>query len=365
MENRSIYTASRIFTGEDWLHDHAIIVENDCVKELIPLAALNDSDPVTHFDQAVIAPAFIDLQIYGAYGKLLAVFPEPDSLFKLNEYCNKGGTAWFLPTLASNTSDVFRKAIDAVREYWKMNGKGVIGLHLEGPWINKLKRGAHVESLIHSPDLNEVKHLLEYGEGVIKMITVAPEVCSDEVLEYIALKGIIISAGHSNASFEESKNAFSKKVTAVTHLFNAMAPFHHREPGLIGAVMTDHHTYSSIIADGHHVDYAAIHIAYKVMKERLFLITDAVTETDEGNYKHQLAGDKYEANGVLSGSNLTMLKAVQNMVNFAGVELEDALKMASTCPAKVLKDPQLGTLKPGNPARMIVLDENLDLKALL
>ena len=124
-----------------------------------------------------------------------AVYPEADSLFKLNEYCNKGGAAFCLPTAATNTYDVFYKCIDAVKDYWNKGGKGILGLHIEGPWINQVKRGAHVESLIHSPSLQQAEELLNYGKGVIKMITLAPEVCSKEVIDLILSHNIIISAG--------------------------------------------------------------------------------------------------------------------------------------------------------------------------
>src|SRR5690606_5950263 len=206
----------------------------------------------------------------------------------------------------------------------------------EGPWLNAEKRGAHIASLIHAPTIEEVKELIEYGKGVIRMITLAPEVCDNEIAQLLKKEGIVLSAGHSNATYDEAKTLFSTYITTVTHLFNAMSPFTHRAPGLAGAAMDDDRVYASIIADGHHVDYAAIRIAKQVMKERLFAITDAVTETTEGHYQHYLVGDKYEAAGILSGSALTMNKAAQNLVQFAGVSIEEALRMCSLYPARVM-----------------------------
>ena len=361
-----ILSAGRIFTGEKWLTAHSVVIKEGKISEVPANTELSSSFEVEYYDDCIIAPAFIDLQIYGAYGKLLAASPETSSLESLVEYCRTGGAAWCLPTIATNTKEVFFKSIDTVREYWDKGGKGVLGIHLEGPWINKVKRGAHIESLIHTPSVKEVKELLEYGKGIIKMITLAPEVCSKEVLELILSSGIIISAGHSNASYSEAMQGFANGITAVTHLYNAMTPLQHREPGLAGAAMDDKKVMASIIPDGYHVDYAAIRIAKKVMSERLFAITDAVTDANEGYYKHQLAGDKYVAGGVLSGSALTMQKALQNLVQQCGIDLGETIRMCSLYPARVLKiDMYLGKIEKGYNADLVVLDNSLQLKQLI
>lgn len=361
MPEKKIYTADRLFTGEGWLENYAIIAEDGIIKELLPVASLSSSQHIEQFADCIIVPAFIDLQIYGAYGKLLAVYPEADSLFKLKDYCEKGGAAYCMPTVATNTYDVFYRCIDAVKEYWSMGGEGVMGLHIEGPWINPAKRGAHIESLIHEPTLQQAKELLEYGKGVIRMITLAPEVCSKQVVDLILSYDIIISAGHSSATYDEAKAGFAKGITAVTHLYNAMSPLQHRSPGLVGAAMDDDTIMASIIPDGHHVDYAAIRIAKQVMKERLFVITDAVTDTTEGYYKHEQAGDKYEAAGILSGSALTMSKAVKNLIRHSRISPEEALRMCSLYPAKLMGlDRQSGMLLPGYRAIVTVLDREME-----
>ncbi len=359
------YIADRIFTGEDWLEGHAVITEKDVIKEVVPVSSLSSSRQVIQFDNCFIAPAFIDLQIYGAAGKLLAVYPEINSLIKLKEYCEKGGAAFCLPTVATNTKEVFCQCIDAVRKYWEKDGQGILGLHLEGPWINPVKRGAHVESLIHSPGIKEVEELLNYGKGIIKMITLAPEVCSREVIAMILSHNIIISAGHSNASYAEARAGFNEGIRTVTHLYNAMSPLQHREPGLAGAAMDDERVMASIIPDGHHVDFAAVRIAKKAMKERLFVITDAVTDTPEGYYQHKLAGDKYEAANILSGSALTMAKALQNLVRHCTIELGEALRMCSLYPARVMEMHTHGKIDTGYNARMVVMNDQLEVKQLL
>jgi N-acetylglucosamine-6-phosphate deacetylase len=187
-------------------------------------------------------------------------------------------------------------------------------------------------------------------------------VCSEDVLRLLLDSGIVISAGHSNATYQQATTAFDKGIPAVTHLYNAMSSLHHREPGLVGAALQHHKVAASIIPDGHHVDFAAISIAKKLMGERLFAITDAVTETTEGAYRHHLAGDKYECNGTLSGSAISMHRAFTNLVEKAGIAVEEALRMCSLYPARVLGlSHQYGRLAPGNAAQFVVLNKQLKL----
>ena len=356
------YSASRIFTGTSWLENHTIITENETIKEITPNKQLDTRS----FDNQMIVPAFIDAQVYGAAGKLLSVFPEPSSLQTMYETFRKQGTILCQPTLATNTLDVFKKAIDAVKIYWQNGGKGIYGLHLEGPWLNEIKRGAHVKELIHAPEIAEVKDLLEYGKGVVTMITIAPEVCSEEVIHLIKSYGIVISAGHSNATYEQAMASFEKDITTITHLYNAMSPLQHRAPGLVGAAFNHQSIRASIIPDGHHVDFSAITIAKKIMGSRLFAITDAVTETSTGPYQHQLAGDKYESNNILSGSAISMHQAFVNLVEKIGIDQDEALRMCSLYPAEVMGcQEQYGKIAPGFTAQFLVLNNDLSVAEII
>ncbi len=355
------YTAGKIFTGTGWLSDKAVIVVNDRVHDIVPLSG---AGPIVQSfgPDSILAPAFIDVQIYGANKKLLAVHPTEEALSDLASHCMEGGTVLFQPTLATNSIEIFYKCIDSVRAYRAKGGKGVWGLHLEGPWINPVKRGAHVASFIHAPGIDEVRDLLEYGKGIITMITLAPEVCSDEVIRMIRSYNIVVSAGHSNCSFEQANKGFANGITAVTHLYNAMSPLQHREPGLVGACFMHDSVKASIIADGHHVRFEAIAIAKQLMGERLFAITDAVTETNEGPYPHQLEGDKYTSGGTLSGSAISMHRTMQNLVQQAGIPVEEALRMCSLYPAQVLGcDDSNGKIAPGAMAQFVVLTKQLAL----
>jgi N-acetylglucosamine-6-phosphate deacetylase len=363
---QKIYLPQRIFTGEEWLSDKALILQDGIIEDIISASDVASSDDIIHLENCFVAPAYIDLQIYGANKKLLAVHPTVDALQDLYEYCKNGGAALFQPTAATNDLDVFHRCIDAVRAYWQSGGKGCIGLHLEGPWISVEKRGAHPKEFIHSPSFQEVKDLLEYGKGVITMITLAPEVCSDEVVQYIQANNIIVSAGHSNASYQQAMSALDNGIPTITHLYNAMSPLQHREPGLVGAAFTHTLAKASIIPDGYHVDFAAVAIAKEMMKERLFVITDAVTETTEGVYPHQLEGEKYVSNGILSGSALTMHKAVLNLVNKVHIPVEEAIRMCSLYPAQLMKlDHLYGKIAPGYTAQFVVLDQEYRLQDVI
>ncbi|MEO8712474.1 MAG: amidohydrolase family protein, partial [Parafilimonas sp.] len=218
---------------------------------------------------------------------------------------------------------------------------------------------AHNADWIFSPTIQQATELLEYGKDIIKMITVAPEAVSDEVLDLIYSYNIVVSAGHSNATFEAATQSFNTIKTA-THLYNAMSGLQHRAPGFVGAVLDHTSVYCSIVPDGFHVSFPAIRIAKKIMGERLFAITDAVTETHEGYYQHTLEGDKYTANGILSGSALTMGKCVKNFVTHCDITIDEALRMCSLYPARVIKkENELGIIATGRTANMVVLDDAL------
>lgn len=360
------YTAEKVFNGHEMLPHHGILVEGGRIKAVLPQVSIDKDIPVVDFGSGYIVPAFIDLQLYGAHGRLLAVYPDAQSVGEIYQYSAAGGAAYCMPTVATNPYPVIFECIDAIRSYWADGGKGVLGLHVEGPWMNPLKRGAHKLEWIFSPTVEQATDLLEYGKGVIKMITLAPELVSDEVIELIQQHDVVISAGHSNATYAEGMQAFDKGIRTATHLYNAMSGLQHRAPGLVGACFNHPNVASSIIPDGHHVDYAAIKVAKKMMGERLFVITDSVTETSTGFYQHVFEGDKYTSNGILSGSALTMGKAVYNLVHHVGIPLPEALRMCSLYPARVMgMSDELGLVRESYLAKLAVLDNDLNVVGLV
>lgn len=358
MPNDYVLYGRHVFTGNALLNNQSIHIQNGIINNIEPFDDAHSPQQI--FDY--ISPAFIDAQIYGANELLLSAFPNSKSIWALQTHCKQWGTLHFLPTIATNTKEIMYAGIDAVKQYWREGGKGCLGLHLEGPWINKEKRGAHIESIVHSPTITEVEELLAYGKGVIKMITLAPEVCNETIIEIIKQAGIIISAGHSNASFEEATHAFNNGIPTVTHLYNAMSPLSHRAPGMVGATFLHPTVYASIIPDGYHVHFEAVKIACKQMPNRLFAITDAVTTTHTGPYQHTLNGNKYESNGILSGSALTMHEAFKNLVNRVNINITDALAMCSTIPATMLQvQHQMGFIQKNYAANIIAFNNDLEL----
>lgn len=364
MSKKTAYTAGTIYTGTDEVRHHAVLVNNGMIEGLIPGIAVPDEYQIEALgEDAIIAPAFIDIQLYGAHNRLLSVFPDAFTVSEIVRYCKAGGAAWCLPTVATNTYDVIFKCIDAIRDYWQQGGDGVLGLHVEGPWISPERRGAHNPDWIFSPTLQQAKELLDYGKGVIKIITLAPEVCKHEIIELIQSQNVIISAGHSNITYAAATETFNTSgIDTVTHLYNAMSPLMHRAPGLVGAVFDHPLVKAAIIPDGVHVDFAAVRIAKKLLGDRLFAITDAVTPTTEGHYRHGFEGNKYTSDGILSGSSLTMHKAFKNLVIEVGLKPAEALRMCSLYPARVVrKSDEIALLKKGYPAKMVVLNAALDL----
>src|SRR6478736_2411428 len=188
-----IYRASRIFTGYKMLKDHALLLTNGAIEKVVPISEINTKEDIIDLGDVILAPAFIDIQLYGAFGHLLAVYPDVETVSAIVKYSAEGAAAYCLPTVATNTYETIFHCIDAIKNYWQQDGKGVIGLHVEGPWINPVKRGAHREEWIFSPTIEQAAELLEYGKEVIKIITLAPECVSEEVIELTRSYNIIIS----------------------------------------------------------------------------------------------------------------------------------------------------------------------------
>jgi len=355
---RQAFLADEIFTGNETLTGQVLLVDNNVVADIVSPGAVPADITVGKFPGCIISPAFIDLQLYGGNGKLFSHFLDIESLNATRDYCISGGCSHFMITMATNSMENFLKGIDTAGEYLSSGKKGLLGLHLEGPWINPVKKGAHIEAFIKKPPRKDVELLLEKGRGIIKMITLAPEQCDDEIISLIMDHGILVSAGHSNATYQQAAHAFKLGVPAATHLFNAMSPLQGREPGMVGAIYDDANAMSSIICDGVHVDYASVRISQKMMGERLFFITDAVTSISEGYYKHVYKGDRYTLpDGTLSGSCMTMMSTLKNSVEKAGISLEDSIRMCSVYPAGLLKDPFLGKVKKGLPADFNIINK--------
>jgi len=345
-----------IFTGTEKISSKALIIEDEKIKEIIDIESIPEEVTKIDCKDCIISPGLIDLQIYGAGGYLFSNEPAAPALESMINSLLVTGTTGFFLTLATNSLEIFRKAIKVVKEN---PHPALLGLHFEGPYINPIKRGAHLIEYIKRPEKKEVEELLKEADGVLKMMTIAPEICDAEIIKLLTDHNVIVSAGHSNATFEEAETGFKNGITSTTHLFNAMSPFHHRGTGLPGATFQSENVLASIIADGIHVDYNTLSISKKIMKERLFLITDAVDENKEGAYIHVKQKDRFTLpDGTLSGSCLTLLQAVKNCVEQAGIPLDEALRMASTYPAQLMNAKDLGKIEPGYKANLTIFSRD-------
>jgi N-acetylglucosamine-6-phosphate deacetylase len=358
---RTFFYNGHFFTGDELVHDKVLVTEGDRITGF--------TDPVGDGDAlrvdcrgGLVSAGLIDMQIAGGGGYLFSAHPTQEALARITDAIVATGTTGFLLALPTNSSEVYHDAFRAVRGY---HHPAVLGLHLEGPFISMAKRGAHVRELIMKPSAENISVLISESGGTIRMMTVAPEVCTPDIIGLLREGGIIISAGHSNATFREATAGFEMGIETTTHLFNAMSAIHHRDPGLPGAVFNSDTARASIIADGIHVDYAMLAIAKKILKERLLLVSDAVEENDHGAYCHVRQNDRYTLpDGTLSGARLTMLDAVRNCITHAGIDLYEAIRMASLYPAQLIRAGDRGLIAPGARADLIMTDEIMNLQGI-
>ncbi|MGK7245235.1 N-acetylglucosamine-6-phosphate deacetylase [Buttiauxella agrestis] len=356
-------THGRIHTGHEILDDHAIVIANGLIERVCPRSNLPAGIETRDVGGAIIAPGFIDVQLNGCGGVQFndsadAVTVETlEIMQKANE---RSGCTSYLPTLITASDDLMKQGVKVMREYLAKYQNQALGLHLEGPWLNMVKKGTHNPSFVRKPDAELVDFLCENAD-VITKVTLAPEMVAPEVISKLVASGIIVSAGHSNATVKEAKVGFRAGITFATHLFNAMPYITGREPGLAGAIFDEPDVYCGIIADGLHVDYANIRTAKKVKGDKLCLVTDATAPAGANIDEFIFAGKTIyyrdglcvDENGTLSGSALTMIEGVRNLVEHAGIALDEVLRMATLYPARAMGvDQQLGTIEAGKVANL-------------
>lgn len=355
--------SKKVFTGTTVLENQLIICDDG---KIISVEDYKGQDATYRCE--CISAGFMDIHINGGSQYNFSESPNIKSLKDIEDACLEQGTIYTLPTLVTSPAEYIFKGIAAVKEYKsKYPGTGIAGMHLEGPFLHPLKRGAHPGKLLQKPSDALLRTIIDEGKGIIKMITIAPELFSDEQLKMLIDSGITVSVGHSNATYEEAQHAFSKGITLVTHLFNAMSPFTHRAPGLIGAALDNENVYTPVILDGDHSHFAAASVAYKAKKDKFFLISDAlfvgrkVKEFHWGEYDAKLINGKYiNSEGNLTGAVISMGDGVRNAVHKLNIPLQEAIEMATLRPAIAIGMENIyGKIKPGYPARFTLFDEQL------
>lgn len=348
------------------INGKAVLLKGDQIIDIITDTDIPQDVISIDLQGNYLAPGLIDLQIYGAgFPLFFGGDPSADALAQMEHQLLQEGCTGFLATIATNTDEIVEQGIEAALQYWNKRIGNFLGLHLEGPYLNPKRCGAHPPALIKKSTLTQVKSWIEKANGLIKMITLAPELQDAEVVDYLNQQGIVLSSGHSNATYAEGKAFLNKPIQAVTHLYNAMPQMHHREPGYIPAIFEER-PYTSIVADGIHVDYTMIRLAKRELGDKLFLITDAVSESKKGTYQHQFKVDRYVMpDGTLSGSCLTMLKAVYNCVEHVGIELAEAVSMASLYPAQLIGATNNGKIEKGFDANMVIFDQAFNVRGTI
>ncbi|AMM50672.1 hypothetical protein TH61_05060 [Rufibacter sp. DG15C] len=360
-----------IYSGYSILDRHAVIFENGRVLEI--LLEGNLPTDVTKIDAkgGIICPGFVDLQVNGGNGIYFTQHPTLESLNSIRDAHLQFGTTSFLPTVISAFQETILQTIDAVREAMHQYPSTFLGMHLEGPYFSLEKAGAHDVACIRTATHEELDILLGAGQDVIKYLTLAPECVEDSVLQRLLDSGIVLSAGHSMATYDQAMRFFQQGVTAVTHLYNAMSGMDTKHPGLAAAALDFGKAWTGIIVDGEHCHPAAVRLAKKALGEKLLLISDCaacvnsdIPYTQFGNFRSYYRNGRCETeDGRLAGSALTMLKAMQNTVQLVGIPLDEALRMATLYPAQVLQlENQVGQLVPGAFANLVVLHQDMSLQ---
>jgi N-acetylglucosamine-6-phosphate deacetylase len=355
--------AKRVFTGYQMLEDRLITIEDNRVVSISPGTQTGDTKSVDN-----LAPGFFDSHINGGEKYYFTQKADEETIDDIYQSSLATGAAYVLPTLITSPQENILKGIEAVKNYQEKNpGSGVLGMHLEGPFLNPIKRGAHLAEYVRKPTNRDLEEIVRYGKDVIKLITIAPEMFTEEQIQMLLASGITISAGHSNATYQQATDAFNQGIHLVTHLYNAMSSFGHREPGLVGATFDHTDTYAPIIIDGVHCSYAAARIAYRLKKEKLFLISDAlflnekVTEFKWGEFDAYLKDGKYvNSDGNLAGATISLADAVRNAVNEVNIPLQEAVEMATIRPARAMGlSAHIGEIAVGLPATFTTFDDDL------
>lgn len=361
------FTGARILTPEGWRDDHAVLVDGGTIQGVIAASHVGPGAVRHHLDGGFLVPGFVDVQVNGGGGVLLNDRPDVEGVRVIAAAHRSFGTTALLPTLISDDLDTVARAIVAVEAAIEQGVPGVVGIHIEGPFLNGGKPGIHDAGKFRRLDAEAVA-LLASLRGGVTLVTLAPELAEPEVIRALTRRGVVVSAGHTLATYEQMRTAADAGLTGVTHLFNAMTQFDSRAPGVVGAGL-DLGLTSGLIVDGHHVHPAALRVALAAAGPgRLMLVTDAMPTVGSADKRFMLGGRLIVAedgacraeDGTLAGSDLDMAQAVRNAVRLVGVDLATASVMASTTPARFLRlGDRLGSIAPGLRADLVHLDTAL------
>ena len=369
---RSALVNGRILVDQGIVSERTLLISGERIEALVEPndARCRGADRVDLQGQLLL-PGFIDVQVNGGGGVLFNDDPSSESIRAIGAAHRRFGTTGFLPTLISDDLDTIGRAIAAAQAALDAQVPGALGIHIEGPFLNEIRRGVHDAKHLRLLDASQIS-LLSRLKGGRTVLTLAPEMTTPDIIAQLTARGILVSAGHSDANFAETTAAIARGLRGFTHLFNAMARLEPRDPGIVGAALYDENTWCGIIVDGHHVDPIMLKLALRCKRhDRFMLVTDGMpavgssepTFVLQGRTIRVVDGICRDENGTLAGTALDMAGAVRNAVALLGVDIVEAARMASQYPAEFLGlGAELGRIEPGYRANLVLLDNQLTVR---
>lgn len=362
----------RVLTPAGVVDGQAVLIEDGKIAGVVPEDQVPASAQRRDLAGGLVVPGYVDTQVNGGGGVLFNDAPTVETIAAIGAAHRRFGTTGFLPTLISDDLHVVDQAMRATEAAIEAGVPGVLGVHIEGPFLNPKRKGIHDEGKFRLIDDEAIALLSSLKRGRT-LVTLAPERTTPAMIQRLADAGVHVAAGHTNARYETMRQALDHGLTGVTHLFNAMSPLTSREPGVVGAVLENQTAWAGIIVDGRHVDPVTLRIALRTRPlDRFMLVTDAMPTVGLADKRFVLQGRPIVVrdgvcvgeDGTLAGSDLDMAGAVRNAVHMLGLPLEDAVMMASAAPAAFLGlEDQRGRVAPGYAADLCLLDEQLDVTA--
>lgn len=360
---------ARVLAAQGLIEEGAVVVRDGRIAAVTDTAgAKAHTDDLRDLQGAWLAPGFIDIQVNGGGGVLFNNTPTAAGIEAIGKAHRKFGTTAFLPTLISDGADVMRTAIDATRQAIAQGVDGVLGVHLEGPYLAPARKGTHDMQRFRVPDADEIEMVTALDNG-LTLLTVAPEVIGPERIAAFCARGAMVVAGHTAATYEQVRAGLQAGLRGFTHLYNAMSPLQGREPGAVGAALEDADSWCGVIVDGVHVHAGSLRVALAAKpRGKVLLVTDAMPMVGDASPSFDLYGETItavdgvvrNAAGSLAGSALDMASAVRNSVQLLGLSLEEAVRMAALYPAQFLKlEHERGSIAPGLRADLVALDAQL------
>lgn len=368
IKNVNIITPNEVLKGHGVLIKNGKIINIDIEENLI-----SENYKVINGEGNYLSPGFIDIHNHGNSGFDIMDCTEK-ALDKISRFHLKNGTTSYLATILTSSYEHIFKAIENINNYKKNeDSSNLIGIHLEGPFFNKIKKGAQPERYIREPDLNKMEEIFKISKDNIKMVSLAPELTGAlDIIKYLKQKNITVAMAHTNATFDEAKLGIEYGISVATHLYNGMRNFNHREPGVVGAALTDERVYCEIIYDRVHLHDSTVDLTLKAKTyDKTILVSDSMRATGLLDGEYELGGQSVQvssgiarlATGSLAGSTLDLRTAVYNMIKFLNIPIYQAVKMASLNPAKAINiERKVGSIEIGKRADLILFDKNINIK---